>query len=97
VTRTAAEIPAATPADLARLRATMRSPVDASEIPEHTTAPEVFKLDAPGNGGIRAAVLAEIGRQGLSRYRLWKAARVHSKTLPESAVYEFLRGERSIG
>jgi hypothetical protein len=94
VIRPASEVPAATPADLARLQEAMRSPIDTSEIPERAPASGGA---LPETGGIRDAVLAEIGRQGLSRYRLWKAARAHSGTIPESAVYEFLRGERSIG
>ena len=97
VTRSASHIPAATHADIERLRKAMRSSIDTSEIPERTTARGGSPVPSPETGGIRDTVLAEIGRQGLSRYRLWKAARAHSKTLPESAVYEFLRGERNIG
>ena len=97
VTRTAAEIPAATPADLERLQSAMRSPIDISDIPERTVSGSDPVIHSPGRSAIRDAVLAEIGRQGLSRYRLWKAARARSRTLPESAVYEFLRGERNIG
>ena len=97
VTRAASELPAATNADLERLQEAMESPIDTSEIPERTTARGSSPVPSPETGGIRDTVLAEIGRQGLSRYRLWKVARAHSKTLPESAVYEFLRGERNIG
>jgi len=38
---------------------------------------------------IREAVLNELGRRDITRYQL-------CKTLPESAVYEFLRGQRAI-
>jgi hypothetical protein len=33
----------------------------------------------------------------ISRNDLWKAARKKCPSLPESAVYEFLRGQRQIG
>jgi hypothetical protein len=33
----------------------------------------------------------------MTRYQLWKRAREVCDTLPESAVYEFLRGDREIG
>ena len=35
--------------------------------------------------------------RGLTAFALWKAARVHSPTISETAVGEFLKGERSIG
>jgi hypothetical protein len=45
---------------------------------------------------IRDALLNELGRREMTRYQLWKRAREHCKTLSESAVYEFLRGQRAI-
>ena len=33
----------------------------------------------------------------MTRYELWKSAREHCATLPQSAVYEYLRGQREIG
>src|SRR5262245_17234141 len=48
-------------------------------------------------GRIRSAVIAEINRRNLSGYALWKMARKFCPTFPQSAVYEFLRGERAIG
>ena len=33
----------------------------------------------------------------MTRYRLWKAAQAICPKLPQSAVYEFLRGQRDIG
>jgi hypothetical protein len=50
------------------------------------------KLPSP----IRDALLSELGRRDMTRYQLWKLARQHCGTLSESAVYEFLRGQRSI-
>ena len=46
---------------------------------------------------IPEAIRGELGRREITRYELWKRARVHCPTLPESAVYEFLRGVRAIG
>jgi hypothetical protein len=33
----------------------------------------------------------------MTRYELWKRARAHCPTISESAVYEYLRGQRQIG
>jgi hypothetical protein len=33
----------------------------------------------------------------MTRYELWKRAKKHCRTLPDSAVYEFLLGQRAIG
>ena len=46
---------------------------------------------------IRDAILEQLDRRDLTRYQLWKSARKHCPTLPESAVYEFFRGQRRIG
>src|SRR5437867_5019635 len=43
---------------------------------------------------IRDAILNELDKREISRYQLWKLARAHCATIPESAVYEFLRGQR---
>jgi hypothetical protein len=103
VRRSADQIRNATPADLDRLRAGMRERIDTSEIPESrqgfkrarrtSLSPLTKKPPSP----LRDAILAELGREDLTRYELWKRARRHCATLSESAVYEFLRGERQIG
>jgi hypothetical protein len=64
------------------------------------TAKAPVPVDAhakPLGGRIRMAVINEMKRRDLSPHRLWKLARPHCETLPGSAVYEFLRGTRSIG
>jgi hypothetical protein len=33
----------------------------------------------------------------MTRYRLWQKAQAQCRTLSQSAVYEYLRGERDIG
>jgi hypothetical protein len=99
----AAEIPKATEQDLARLRKAAEGRVDTSEISEMVAGGVRARRDAAGRpiapppSPIRSAILRELGKQGLTRYELWKRARSYCTTLSESAVYEFLRGERQIG
>ena len=103
VRRAAPAVPAATAADLERLRSAMRGPVDTSDIPERKGVGRRVKRDAsgrlprPSKGPIREAILAELDRREMSRYALWKEARELCETLPQSAVYEYLRGSREIG
>lgn len=104
VRKSASEIAAATQTDLKRLRAAMERAVDTSEIPEtrpgRTTRARRTaegKLVAAPESAIRDAIRRELGRRQITRYELWKRARAHCPTLPESAVYEFLRGQRQIG
>jgi hypothetical protein len=80
----------------------MAGPVDTSELPEHSSraarVPPVRRTAAAPapRSAIRDAILAALGRREITRYALWKAARRHCATIPESAVYEFLRGTRQI-
>lgn len=82
----------------------MESRIDTSEIPERRPggtmrarrSPE-GRPTAPPESAIRDAIRRELGLRQITRYELWKRARVHCPTLSESAVYEFLRGERQIG
>jgi hypothetical protein len=103
VRRTAAEIPPASPAGLDRLRAAMYEPVDTSDIPEMRRAVARVGRDAAGRlparreSPVRQAVLDQLERQRMSRYRLWQEARRHCPTNTTSAVYGFLKGEREIG
>src|SRR5205085_6555837 len=86
--------------DLARLaRAMARADADDEGLPPKSRR---VKRDALGRlprkppSPIRDALLHELGRRGITRYQLWKLAREHCAVLPESAVYEFLRGQRAI-
>ena len=103
IRRSASEIATATPNDLTRLRKAMAGRVDTSEIPELLPGSARAQRDAAGHrptpaaSPIREAILRELETQQLTRYQLWKRARIHCPTLPESAVYEFLRGQRQIG
>jgi hypothetical protein len=103
IRRSAGEDPATTALDLARLRETMRRPIQTDDIPElKGTEPAVCR-DASGNlprgqlGPVRRAILESLDDHGMTRYELWKKARTHCGTLSRSAVYEYLRGVRDIG
>ena len=89
--------------DLARLKLTMGRRVDTSDIPEVTKLGPRLKRDASGRlekkplSPIREAILSALGRRRMTRYRLWKNAHALHPSLSQSAVYEYLRGERDIG
>jgi len=82
----------------------MEKNIDTTEIPERRPGravrarrlPEGARRTVPGSV-IREAIRRELGRRQITRYELWKRARAYWPTLSESAVYEFLRGERQIG
>jgi hypothetical protein len=103
VRMTADEIRPPTARELARLRAAMNGPIDTSDIPEQKI-PGRYPLirDAQGRipkkppSAIRDAILHQLGRRKMTRYELWKRAHEHCPTLPNSAVYEFLLGQRAI-
>src|SRR5512135_2617295 len=94
-------LPKTTEGGLARLRSAMEGEIDTAEIPEAKGAPSRVRRDASGRietrkrpSLIREAILKELGRRQMTRYELWKAAREHCATLPQSAVHEYLRGQR---
>ena len=99
----AGDLTPTTPEHLADLLAGMDEEPDLSDIPEFNfDAPRVLRdsegrLDKGRQSPIRAAILAELDRRKMTRYKLWKKARVLCGTLPQSAVYEYLRGQREIG
>lgn len=103
IRKSAAQIPAPTAADLDRLRKVMDGPIDTSDIPELTPGFKRVRRDSEGRppryhrGPVCEAILKELGRRDMTRYELWQRAREHCPTLPESAVYEYLRGQRQIG
>jgi hypothetical protein len=55
------------------------------------------RIIKPPPSRIRTAILEQLGRRQMTRYKLWKIARRKCPALPQSAVYEFLRGFRQIG
>ena len=104
VRKTADQLPPTTPADLNRLRRAMErseARIDHDKGPKLGSRP--IRRDANGRivklppSRIRSAILDELGRREMTRYKLWRIARQNCPTLPQSAVYEFLRGFRQIG
>ena len=100
VRKSAAEIPRASQADLDRLRAAMQGPIDTAEIPERRKF-QALKRDAngrlpPRRSTIRDAVAKEMHGRHLTVYRLWQLARAHYPALSQSAVHEFLKGQRQL-
>ena len=99
VRKSAAEVPPASPADLDRLRAAAAGRIDTTDIPERR---EFQRLRRDAAGGpprksvIREAVQREMERSRLTAYRLWRLARAYSPTLSQSAVSEFLKGQRQL-
>ncbi len=101
--RSAGEGRVTTALDLARLRETMQRGVQTDDIPELKGTEAPVRRDASGNlprrrlGPVRRAILESLDEHKMTRYELWKKARVHCGTLSRSAVYEYLRGARDIG
>ena len=99
-------VPKVSAAEVARLVANIGGPVDTSDIPEHKGPLRPVKRDANGH---LPEPLPEVARQpdpscyprpawsprdeSLSALEKGEAA----ARLPRSAVYEYLRGQRSIG
>jgi hypothetical protein len=81
----------------------MTLPINTSDIPETKKLGPRLERDASGKlperplGPIRKAILAALGRHQMTRYRLWQKARTMHPSLAQSAVYEYLRGQRDIG
>jgi hypothetical protein len=99
VRHTAATLPKRTAArlrELKRLSQRSEDRIDAPDTPEDP-AQERWVRGGHRVGGIRGAIILEMGRRGLTRYQLWKIARKHCPSLPNSAVYEYLDGRRQVG
>jgi hypothetical protein len=84
-------------AELKRLAQRPDGEVDTSDIREQDPAGGRWVRGGHRVGGIRGAIILEMGRRRLTRYQLWKLARAHCPTLPNSAVYEYLDGRRQVG
>jgi hypothetical protein len=101
VIRKAVDIPPATETDLARLGRAMEEPIDTSEITEQRGAFHRLTRDSTGRlpmrkSVIRDAIVRELERLNITAYRLWKEAKVHCPTLSQSAVHEFIKGQRQL-
>jgi hypothetical protein len=81
----------------------MNLPINTSDIPETEKLGPRLERDASGKlqkrplSPIRKAILSALGRRQMTRYRLWQKARAIYPSLSQSAVYEYLRGQRDIG
>jgi hypothetical protein len=100
IRKSAAEIPPASAADLDRLRAAMQGVIDTTEVSERRTFQPLTR-DASGSlpprkSIIRDAVVREMQGRRYSAYRLWQLARPHYPALSQSAVHEFLKGQRQL-
>lgn len=84
-------------AELKRLAERPDDQIDISDIPKQDLANGRWVRGGHRVGGIRGAIILEMGRRGLTRYQVWKLAREHCPTLPNSAVYEYLDGRRQVG
>jgi len=103
VRKRAADIRRSSPEQLAEIASAKDEEIDTSDIPERTGPANRVVRDArgrivrPTKSRIRAAVLSEIERRGISGHQLWIEASKRCETIPESAVYEFLSGKRQVG
>lgn len=100
VRHTAGTLPKRTAKRMAELKRQIHMPddqIDTSDIPEQDPADGRWVRGGHRVGGIRGAIILEMGRQGLTRYQLWKLAREHCPRLSNSAVYEYLDGRRQVG
>jgi hypothetical protein len=98
--KSARQIPPASSADLDRLRAAMKGSIDTSEIPERRKF-QPLERDAngllpPRKSIIREAVSRQMRDLHLTVYRVWQLARAHYPPLSQSAVHEFLKGQRQL-
>jgi hypothetical protein len=101
VKRGAADITSASDADLSRLCKAMDGPVDTSDIAERKGRFDRLERDSNGRlpnrkSIVRDAILREIKHLNMTPYRLWKQARAHCPTLSQSAVHEFIKGQRQL-
>jgi len=102
VRRSAGRLPAVRAEDLLRLKRASARAVDTSDLPERPNAalgarPSAARLlSAERPSLLREAIVKEMARQNLTAYALTKHAKVFCETLSQSAVYEFLKGQRQL-
>jgi len=78
----------------------MEGKIDTGDIPERRKFHRL-KRDASGKlptrkGIIHEAVARQMQHRHLTAYRLWQLARAHYPPLSQSAVHEFLKGQRQL-
>lgn len=98
---TADNLPKRSPKRLEELRRLMERPddeIDTTDMPEvDLTDPKWITPAKRHQARLRTAIDAEMKRRGMTRYQLAKVARRYCSSLPESAVYEYLAGQRQVG
>jgi hypothetical protein len=102
VRKKAGEIKKTSPEELARIGAIADQDIDYSDIPEQTGERRRLKRDENGRlpkrrNAIRDAIVLAVQDRNMTAYSLWKEAKAHCPTISETAVGEFLKGQRSIG
>ncbi len=101
VRKRAADLAPASDADLARLRKAMNGPIDTSDIPERRGRLDRLRRDSTGQlparkSVVRDAIVRELKHLNMTPYRLWKEAKAYCPTLSQSAVHEFIKGQRQL-
>ena len=101
IRKKATEIKPASAADLERLRGAMDGPINTSEIPEKRGGFQRLKRDTQGHlprrrSVIRDAIKRELASRKMTPYRLWKEALSYCPSISQSAVYDFIKGERQL-
>ena len=79
----------------------MDDTIDTSEIPENLSGFHRLRRDDRANlpkrrSLIRDAIKQELKSRKMTPYRLWKEAVHHCPTISQSAVYEFIKGDRQL-
>lgn len=102
IRRKAGETPPPSPEELAHVLAIPDEAIDFSDIPERTGPRRRLRRDENGRlpkrrSAIRETIAAAMADREMTAYALWKEAKTHCPTLSETAVGEFLKGQRSIG
>ena len=101
IRRTAEEIPGTSPEEIARMLAIRDEDIDTSDIPEMAGGQRLYR-DENGRlprrrSVVREVVVATMAEREMTNYALWKAAKEHCPTITETAIGQFLKGQRSIG
>ena len=102
IRRTAASLRPTSKRELARMEAAAAGPIDTSDIPELFVSSKPVRRNALGELPVRPsmtrdAIVSEMKSRNLTVYRLWKEAQRYCPQLPQSAVSEFLKGQRQLG
>ena len=101
VKKKVADVLSASDAVLDRLRNAKGGPIDTSDIAESTGRPNRLIRDSAGRlptrrSIVRDAIIRELKYLNMTPYRLWKEAKLHCPTLSQSAVHEFIKGQRQL-